>query len=59
MEESWEYYTKWNKADREGQEPYNFTHMWNKRQKATNEQREQTNKLIDTENRIGITRGEG
>ena len=23
------YYAKWNKSDREGQIPYDFTYMWN------------------------------
>ena len=38
MDEAREYYTKRNKSVREKQIPYDFTHMWNLRNK-TNEQR--------------------
>ena len=38
MEEAREYYAKWNKSIRERVIPYDFTHMWNLRNK-TNEQR--------------------
>ena len=47
------YHAKWNKSDGTGQKPYDFTHKWYIKQKATNE----TNKLIDTDN--GGTREEG
>ena len=35
-EGSVEYYAKRKKSDREGQEPYDFSHMWDVKQKATN-----------------------
>ena len=28
-----QYYTKWNKSDRDRQIPYNLTHMWNTKTK--------------------------
>ena len=34
MDESRVYYAKWNKSVRERQIPYDFTHMWNLRNKA-------------------------
>ena len=49
---SWEYHAKWNKSDGKKQEPHDFTHMWNVKQKATNEQK---NKFIDIDNRILVT----
>ena len=52
MYESWEYHAKWNKSDRKEQEPYDFIHMCNIKQK-------ETNKLIDTDNSMTIMRGEG
>ena len=44
MNGSWEYHAKWNKSGRKGQEAYDFTHMWNIKQKASNEQTKETNK---------------
>ena len=38
------------------QTPYDFTHMWNLKNKQMNKQNK--NKLIDKENRLGVTRGE-
>ena len=37
MDGAWGYYAKWNKSDRRGQIPYDFTYMWNLKWK-TNEQ---------------------
>ena len=37
------------------QTPYDFTHMWNLKNKQMNKQNK--NKLIDKENRLGVTRG--
>ena len=42
MDGSREYHAKWNKSDSKGQEPYDFTHMRDIKQKATNEQTELT-----------------
>jgi len=39
MDGAREYNAKWNKSVRERQVPYDFTHMWNLRNK-TNEQRQ-------------------
>ena len=44
-------------SDRKGQEPYDFTHMWDIKQKSTNEHSK--NKLIDTDNNMVVTRREG
>ena len=38
------YYAKWNKSVRKGQMPYDFTHMWNLRNK-TDEQRGREGKI--------------
>ena len=38
------------------QTPYDFTHMWNPKNKQMNKQN--NNKLIDKENILGVTRGE-
>ena len=38
----WEYHGKQNKSDRKGQEPYDFTHMWDIKLKSTKEQTRQT-----------------
>ena len=35
--ESIECYAKWNKSDAKGQKAYDFDHMWDIKQKATNE----------------------
>ena len=53
------YCGKWNKSDRERQTPYDFTYMWNlKNKKKTNKQNR--NRLTDTENRLMVARvGEG
>ena len=52
MDGSWEYHAKWNKSDGRGQEPNDFTHMWDISQKATH-------KLIDPDYSMVPTRGEG
>ena len=38
----WEHYAKWKKSDRERQIPYDFTYMWNLKNKT---------QFIDIENR--------
>lgn len=48
IDESWEYHAKQKKSDENGQEPYDFTHVWNIIPKATKEQDEL--QLIDTDN---------
>ena len=35
MDRPWGYYVKWNKSDRERQMPYDFSHMWNIKNKQT------------------------
>lgn len=54
---SWEYYAKCNKLDGKGQELYNFTYIWNRKQKATDEQIKQK-KFIDIDNKMEIARHE-
>ena len=44
MNESWDYHAKQNKSDRKSQEWYDFTHMWDIKPKAANEQIRQANK---------------
>lgn len=57
MDESWEYYTKWNKSDRNGQKLSDFTYIWNAKQKSNNELTMQNkDKLIDPGNRIVVSR---
>ena len=46
MEGSWEYYAEQKKSDRKSQEPYDFTHMWDMKLKATNAQIRKTNKPL-------------
>lgn len=41
--------------EKEGQEPYDFAHTWDTKQKATNKHNK---KLTDTENSTAVTRGE-
>ena len=53
----WGYYSKWNMSDRERQIPYDFTYMWNLKNR-TNEQTKQ-NRLIDKENKLVVARGRG
>ena len=56
---SWGYHAKWNKWGRKSQEPYDFTHMWDIKMNATNEQIRKTKKqkLIDTDNSMVNHRG--
>ena len=44
MDWSWDYHAKQNKLDIKSQEPYDSTHIWDIKVKATNKQKEQTNK---------------
>lgn len=57
MDGSRRYYAKWNKSDRKGQKLYDLTHVEYKTKKEpTNKQNK--NRLIDTDNRMVVTRGE-
>ena len=51
-----EHYAKWNKPVRERQALYDFIYMWSLMNKITNKQNK--NRLIDTENRLITVRGE-
>ena len=51
MDGSWESHAKKNKSNKKSQEPYDFTHICDIKQKATNK------KLIDTDNSMAVTRG--
>ena len=53
MDEAREYYAKENKSVRERQ-IYNFTHIWNLRNKT----KKPRNRLLTTENKLMVTRGE-
>ena len=63
MDGAREYNAKQNKSVRERQIPYDFTHLWNLRNK-TNKQRRKKEKdtnqetLLTTENKVMVTRGE-
>ena len=46
MDKAREYNAKQNKSIRERQIPYNFTHMWNLRNKTNKEKKGQTKKQI-------------
>ena len=48
------YYAKWNKSDRESQILYVIIYMWNLNKTKQNK----TNRLIDTENKLVVARGE-
>lgn len=49
MDESIGYYAKWNKSYRERQIPYDFTYMWNLKNRNKT--------VIDTENKWVVDRG--
>lgn len=51
------YYAKWNKSDRERQISYDFTYMWNLKNK-TNDKQINSNNQRNLENKLGVTRGE-
>ena len=65
MDGAKEYTAKWNKSVRERQTPYDFTQMWNLRNK-TNEQKgkkerereKPRNRPLTVENKLMVTRGE-
>ena len=42
-----------NRTNRKSQEPYDFTHMWDIKLKATNDQTRQTNKNSQTQTTVG------
>ena len=44
MDRPWKYHATQSKSDRKRQGPYDFTHRWDVKQKATNEQTKQTKK---------------
>ena len=49
------YNAKLNKSERERQIPYDFTYMWDLKNKINKQDR---NKLIDTENRLTAPRAD-
>ena len=51
-------YAKWNKLDRKKQIPYDFTYMWNLKNKTNEQTKQKRNRLIDTENKLVVARGE-
>ena len=50
----WEYHANWCKSGGKSQEPCDFTHMWDIKLKATEQQQ---NQKIDTDNSMAVTRG--
>ena len=48
MDGSREYNVKWNKSDLERQIPYDFTHMWNLRNKTNIQRKKETNQKTDS-----------
>ena len=53
----WGYHAKQNKSARKSQEPYDFTHKWDIKLKATKEQTRKQTKTMDTDNSMVVTRG--
>ena len=58
MDEPRGYYAKQNKLDQERQIPYDFTYMWNLKNKTNDQTYQNRNRLIDTENKLVVARGE-
>ena len=60
MDEAREYNAKQNKSVRERPIPYDFTHMWNLRNKTKNKKRDKKkkNRLLDTECKLAVVRRE-
>ena len=52
-------HAKWNKSDRKKSRPCDFTHLWDIKLKATNQQTRKTNKFKDTDNSMVVTRKKG
>ena len=59
MDESRGFNTKWNKSVRRRQMPYDFTHMWNLRNKMNKGKWDKPeNRLLNIENKLLVIRGE-
>ena len=56
MDGSRGYYAKWNKSER--QMPYDLTYMWNLENKTNQQTKQHKNRLIETENKWVLPRGE-
>ena len=52
-------HAKWNKSDRKKSRPCDFTHLWDIKLKAANQQTMKTNKFKDTDNSMVVTRKKG
>ena len=48
----------WNKSDREKQILYDFTYMWNLKNKTNEQTKQNRNWLINTEHILVVARGE-
>ena len=57
MDATRDYYTKWNKSERERQIPFDITYMWDLKY-DTNGCTYETETLADTENRPVVSKGE-
>ena len=56
-----EYHAEWNKSVRERKMPYDFTHMWNLRNKTKGQRKRETNqanRLLTIDSKQMVTRGE-
>ena len=53
------YSSKWNKSGREGKIPYDYTYVWNLKNKTTKQTKQSRNRLLDTINKLLVTRGVG
>ena len=53
------HYAKWNKSDREIQTLYDFTYMWNPKNRTNEYTKQNRNRLIDTENKMVVNKEEG
>ena len=53
------YNAKWNKSDRERQIPYDFSHLWNFRNKTNeqNKKRETKNQTLKYRKQTGVAEG--
>ena len=57
MDRSRWYYAKWNKSDKD--KLYDFTCMWNLKNNNNKKNKQNKNRLIDTENKWVVARTEG
>ena len=59
MDEPRDCHNEWSKSDRERQIPYDITYMWNLKKWYKWTYLQNRNRVIDVENKLMVTRGEG